>query len=100
MTSNSCSACSYAMAMQRAAREVLRMAWELAVALALTFVAARLFVSTEAAHGVADFLSRAAPISFNISMLIIVFARVNDVATMHRYMSEFNSQCPVCGNKP
>lgn len=75
------------------------MAWTLAVALALTLVAVRLFVSTEAARGVTDFLSRAAPIAFNVSMLIIVFARVLDVATMRRYMREFNEPCPICGGR-
>lgn len=99
MTSSRCSACSYAKAMQRAAKEVLLLALSSAVALALTFVALKAFISTEAARGIAEFLYRTAPIAFNTSMLIIVFSRVFDVATMQRYMREFNEPCPACGNK-
>lgn len=99
MTSNRCSACSYAMAMRRAAREILLSAWSSAVVLAVTFVVPRLFGSTEAVRGIADLLSRAVPIAFNVSMLVIVFSRAFDVATMQRYMREFNEPCPVCGGK-
>lgn len=94
MTSRRCSACSYAKAMQRAAKEVLLLAWSSAVALSIAFVAFRLLDSAEAARGIAEFLYRTAPIAFNTSMLIIVFSRVFDVATMQRYMREFNEPCP------
>lgn len=99
MASKYCSACSYAMAMQRAAREILLSAWSSAVVLAVTFVAPRLFGSTEAVRGIADFLSCVVAMGFNVSVPIIVFSRVLDVATMRRYMREFNEQCPVCGGK-
>ena len=93
-----CSACNYAMAMRRAAKEVLLLAWTSAVVLVMTFVAARLFVSTEAARGIVDFLS-AVPMAFNAAIPIIVFSRVLDVAAMQRYMRAFDKPCPICGGK-
>lgn len=99
MTSRRCSACSYAMAMQRAAREILLSAWSSAVVLAVIFVAPRLFGSTEIVRGIADFLSCVVAMVFNASVPVIVFSRVFDVATLRRYMREFDEPCPVCGGK-
>lgn len=98
-----CSACSYPKAMRRAAGEVFLLVpyatFVSASILILMRLAWRMFGLSEAAQPMSVAVSRGLAAMFHASVLVVLFSRVSDVATMQRYMREFDKPCPICGGK-